>query len=159
MYPDIPPEFREFMRNKKTRRMIMECRTLRSMIGDGGNCEPEVYYEIGEKIRPYVEEAKMGVINCTSKLGTNITCNVRETRILNYRGRADKPGTFARGRETRHFYQFMKVDMAHTVMLVEQKILTREEGSKILKILKEINELGQEGFVRALAVVYMFYNT
>lgn len=48
----------------------------------------------------------------------------------------------ATGRGERHFYQSMKVDMAHTVMLTEQKILSREEGSKILRTLKEINNLG-----------------
>lgn len=49
-------------------------------------------------------------------------------------------------REKRHFYEFMKVDMAHTVMLVEQKILSSEDGKNILRILKEIRGMGPDGF-------------
>lgn len=49
-------------------------------------------------------------------------------------------------REKTHFYQFIKVDMAHTVMLVEQKILSRGHGAKILRTLKEINGLGPDRF-------------
>ncbi len=49
-------------------------------------------------------------------------------------------------REKRHFYQFIKVDMAHTVMLVEQNIISRNDGAKILRILNEINELGPDRF-------------
>jgi len=48
--------------------------------------------------------------------------------------------------EKRHFYQFIKVDMAHTVMLVEQKILSEKDGAKILRTLNEINELGPDQF-------------
>ena len=49
-------------------------------------------------------------------------------------------------REKRHFYEFMNVDMAHTVMLVEQKILSREDGKNILRVLKEIRDMGPDGF-------------
>jgi len=48
--------------------------------------------------------------------------------------------------EKRHFCEFMKVDMAHTVMLVEQKILSREDGTSILRVLKEIRGMGPGGF-------------
>ena len=40
----------------------------------------------------------------------------------------------------------MKVDMAHTVMLVERKILPKGDGGKILKRLRELDRLGPEGF-------------
>ena len=48
--------------------------------------------------------------------------------------------------EKRRFEQFMKVDMAHTVMLVERKILPKGDGGKILKRLRELDRLGPEGF-------------
>jgi argininosuccinate lyase len=49
-------------------------------------------------------------------------------------------------REKRHFYQFIKVDLAHTVMLVEENILTKQEGARILTTLKEIETLGLDNF-------------
>ncbi len=49
-------------------------------------------------------------------------------------------------REKRHFYQFIKVDLAHTVMLVEENILTKPDGAKILTALKEIEALGPDNF-------------
>lgn len=92
MYPDVPPEYRERMKEKKTRRMTLECRTLRSMIGGGANCDPKVFHGIGEKIRPYVEGGA-GEVHCTSKLGTDLTCSVKGARTINYTGMADKPST------------------------------------------------------------------
>lgn len=44
------------------------------------------------------------------------------------------------------FYAFLRVDLAHTVMLVEQEILTREQGAAILSQLFEIEALGPEEF-------------
>ena len=49
-------------------------------------------------------------------------------------------------REKKRFDQFMKVDMAHTVMLVERKILSRRDGGKILKRLRELDALGPGKF-------------
>ena len=49
-------------------------------------------------------------------------------------------------REKKRFDQFMKVDMAHTVMLVERKILSRRDGGRILKRLRELNALGPDKF-------------
>ena len=49
-------------------------------------------------------------------------------------------------REIGHFRQFMKVDMAHTVMLVEQNILARKDGARILRTLREIDHLGPDRF-------------
>ncbi len=40
----------------------------------------------------------------------------------------------------------MQMDMAHTVMLAEQKIITKKEASDILRVLKEIQEIGPEKF-------------
>ncbi|MCC7274934.1 MAG: argininosuccinate lyase [Alphaproteobacteria bacterium] len=48
-------------------------------------------------------------------------------------------------RESRHFKEFMAVDRAHTVMLVEQGILSREHGKAILGVLAEIDAGGLEG--------------
>jgi argininosuccinate lyase len=44
------------------------------------------------------------------------------------------------------FYAFMQVDMAHTVMLAEQGILTVTQAGEILRVLREIDELGVERF-------------
>ena len=49
-------------------------------------------------------------------------------------------------REKRRFDQFMGVDMAHTVMLVERKILSTKDGGKILKRLRELDALGPDKF-------------
>ena len=49
-------------------------------------------------------------------------------------------------REQRHFKEFVAVDLAHTVMLVEQGILPRETGATILKTLLEIRGLAVEDF-------------
>src|SRR4051812_9651410 len=49
-------------------------------------------------------------------------------------------------RELRMFDHFFKVDMAHTVMLVERKILSRGDGQKILRLLREMAALGVERF-------------
>lgn len=46
----------------------------------------------------------------------------------------------------RRFFEYIEVDCAHTVMLVEEGIISREDGSKILKILQEIRQLGPEKF-------------
>ncbi len=35
LYPDVPPEYTQMLEDKKTRRMTLECRTLRSMTGGG----------------------------------------------------------------------------------------------------------------------------
>jgi argininosuccinate lyase len=43
-------------------------------------------------------------------------------------------------------HSFMQIDMAHTVMLAAQEILTPEQAGTILRLLKEIDELGPEGF-------------
>jgi argininosuccinate lyase len=48
--------------------------------------------------------------------------------------------------EVAALHSFMSVDMAHTVMLAEQEILTREHAGSILGLLKEIDNLGPEGF-------------
>ena len=48
--------------------------------------------------------------------------------------------------EKRQFDEFIKVDMAHTVMLVEQKILSKGDGANILRILKEIRGKESVGF-------------
>jgi argininosuccinate lyase len=44
------------------------------------------------------------------------------------------------------FSSFMQVDMAHTVMLAEQGIITEAQAGAILKILREIDSLGVEQF-------------
>ncbi|MCC7046057.1 MAG: argininosuccinate lyase [Alphaproteobacteria bacterium] len=49
-------------------------------------------------------------------------------------------------RELRHFQEFTMVDRAHTVMLVEQGILTREAGRAILGVLEEIRRIAPEDF-------------
>lgn len=49
-------------------------------------------------------------------------------------------------REQRHFKEFVAVDLAHTVMLVEEGILPRETGAAILKTLLEIRALSVEDF-------------
>lgn len=49
-------------------------------------------------------------------------------------------------REKKRFDQFMAVDMAHTVMLVERKILSKKDGAKILKRLRELDALGPDKF-------------
>ena len=49
-------------------------------------------------------------------------------------------------REKKRFDQFMQVDMAHTVMLVERKILSKRDGGKILKRLRELDALGPDKF-------------
>jgi len=91
LYPDVPPEYTQMLKDKKTRRMTLECRTLRSMVGGGSDCDPKVFYDIGERMRPYVEGGE-GEIHCTSRLGTDLRCNVKGARNINYKGMADKPG-------------------------------------------------------------------
>lgn len=49
-------------------------------------------------------------------------------------------------RELLQFHEFLAVDLAHTVMLVEQRILSREHGALILKELLSLRELGPERF-------------
>lgn len=49
-------------------------------------------------------------------------------------------------RELRHFQEFIAVDLAHTVMLVEQGILTREAGKAILSVLQEVRMIAPENF-------------
>lgn len=44
------------------------------------------------------------------------------------------------------FDSFLQVDMAHTVMLAEQGILTTEQAAAILAQLQEIKQLGPDGF-------------
>lgn len=48
--------------------------------------------------------------------------------------------------EKSRFFEYNDVDLAHTVMLVEEGILPREYGRKILKTLQEIRQLGPEKF-------------
>ena len=58
LYPDVPPEYTQMLADKKTRRMTLECRTLRSMTGGGADCDPKVFHDIGERMRPFVEGGK-----------------------------------------------------------------------------------------------------
>lgn len=46
--------------------------------------------------------------------------------------------------EMGHFREFLAVDQAHTVMLVEQGILAREHGAAILRVLREVAARGRE---------------
>ena len=92
LYPDVPPEYTQMMEEKRTRRMTLECRTLRSMTGGGADCDPKVFHDIGERMRPYVEGGE-GEVHCTSELGTDLRCRVKGARNINYTGLADKPGT------------------------------------------------------------------
>lgn len=48
--------------------------------------------------------------------------------------------------ELRSLNAFMQVDMAHTLMLAECRILTLEQAATILSLLREIEALGQERF-------------
>lgn len=45
-----------------------------------------------------------------------------------------------------NFYEYCAVDKAHTVMLIEQKIITPAQGGRILAMLTEIEGLGPERF-------------
>lgn len=47
-------------------------------------------------------------------------------------------------RERRQFAEFSQIDLAHTVMLVEQGILARETGAQLLAALLEMHELGSD---------------
>ncbi len=49
-------------------------------------------------------------------------------------------------REKQRFTQFLRVDMTHTVMLVEEGILSREDGWRILKRLRVLSDLGAGNF-------------
>lgn len=49
-------------------------------------------------------------------------------------------------KEKKAFYEYSDIDLAHTVMLVEQRILSKEDGKAILGGLKEIRELGPDKF-------------
>ncbi len=49
-------------------------------------------------------------------------------------------------REQRHFKEFVAVDLAHTVMLVEEAILPAETGAAILKTLLEIRGMSAKDF-------------
>jgi argininosuccinate lyase len=49
-------------------------------------------------------------------------------------------------REQRHFKEFVAVDLAHTVMLVEEGILPRETGAAILRTLLEIRAMSAADF-------------
>jgi argininosuccinate lyase len=48
-------------------------------------------------------------------------------------------------RERRQFSAFSRIDLAHTVMLVERGILSQDIGRQLLPVLLEIRELGYEG--------------
>ncbi|MUZ65376.1 argininosuccinate lyase [Agrobacterium vitis] len=48
-------------------------------------------------------------------------------------------------REKKQFAEFSQIDLAHTVMLVEQGIINPEIGRKILPVLLEVADLGFEG--------------
>lgn len=56
---------------------------------------------------------------------------------------ADAPGL---ARELGMFHEFLKVDLAHTAMLVERRILSRADGRKILRVLRQIDSMGPSGF-------------
>ena len=47
--------------------------------------------------------------------------------------------------ETTHFHEFLEVDLAHTVMLVEQGVLTQAQGRAILGALRQIQAAGPAG--------------
>jgi argininosuccinate lyase len=49
-------------------------------------------------------------------------------------------------RERRHFPQFLAVDLAHTVMLVEQGILPKPQGAAILRELLELRTIDADEF-------------
>ena len=49
-------------------------------------------------------------------------------------------------REKRQLKDHMAVDLAHTVMLVEQGILARDQGATILKALMEFRDLPPDAF-------------
>src|SRR6185436_12153602 len=49
-------------------------------------------------------------------------------------------------REKRQLQNYMAVDLAHTVMLVEEGILSRDHGAAILKTLLEIRAMPAEDF-------------
>ena len=49
-------------------------------------------------------------------------------------------------REKRQLQNYMAVDLAHTVMLVEEGILARDHGAAILKTLLEIRAMPPEDF-------------
>ena len=49
-------------------------------------------------------------------------------------------------REKLWFEQFCEVDLAHTVMLAEQGIITKEQAAAILGTIKEIQQLGPTKF-------------
>lgn len=61
-------------------------------------------------------------------------------RLLKY---VDSPGL---DRERRHFQEFMAVDLAHTVMLGEEGILSTEAGCAILQQLIEIRRMSPTDF-------------
>ena len=44
------------------------------------------------------------------------------------------------------FFEYNQVDLAHTVMLVEEGILSEGNGAKILRVLKDVRQLGPESF-------------
>ncbi|MBU1173154.1 MAG: argininosuccinate lyase [Proteobacteria bacterium] len=48
--------------------------------------------------------------------------------------------------EKKAFYEYNDIDLAHTVMLVEQEVLSEEDGKAILEGLKEMRELGPDKF-------------
>jgi len=48
--------------------------------------------------------------------------------------------------EKKAFYEYNDIDLAHTIMLVKQRILSEEDGKAILGGLKEIRELGPDKF-------------
>src|SRR4051794_40491382 len=47
-------------------------------------------------------------------------------------------------REKRQFASFLKVDLAHTVMLAEQGIITPDQAGSILSALRELQQHGVE---------------
>lgn len=61
-------------------------------------------------------------------------------RLVKYH---DLPGL---DREKRQFHEFIAVDMAHTVMLVEERIITAEAGRAILQQLQAIGQLEPSNF-------------
>lgn len=44
------------------------------------------------------------------------------------------------------FHAFMQVDLAHTLMLAEQGVLTNEQAAAILTLLREIDQMGVDNF-------------
>jgi argininosuccinate lyase len=74
----------------------------------------------------------MGCIGCLEKRQSDLAIRLDVQPILEH--------------EKNLFPYFCQVDLAHTVMLTEQNIISREVGGKLLSVLLEIRERGVEGF-------------